>query len=237
MRNEPSSSCLQTPPGDVWRYNSQASYCTSLTRHRYTSDSTFTYLHPVSQSVSLTLTSQTATHSLGNKKHDDENNDWCHEKKMICLCDLCKCSAFSPLNYIFISKHSVVCIHLRQLWIPSQPFTTKLNEKRHLKGNTKGPRLKQLSAALSVFYLEYNLLKIYGFFHRSHFSPLGTKWSDWPEKQREQYFFFTYKLLYNQAQKRTPCFELPSGFFWSLVPQQRRVSSAQCPANTLQLCL
>lgn len=109
-------------------------------------------------------------------------------KKMICLCDLCKCSAFSPLKYIFISKHSVVCIHLRQLWIPSQPLTTELNEKRHLKGNTKGAQLKQLSAALSVFYLEYNLLKIYGFFHRSHFSPLGTKWSDWPQKQREQLF-------------------------------------------------
>lgn len=147
-----------------------------------------TYTHSVSLSLSLLLHRQQHTAWEIKNMTMKRMMTGAMRKRMICLCDLCKCSAFSPLKYIFISKHSVVCIHLRQLWIPSQPWTSELNEKRHLKGNTKGAQLKQLSAALSVFYLEYNLLKIYGFFHRSHFSPLGTKWSDWPQKQREQLF-------------------------------------------------
>lgn len=36
---------------------------------------------------------------------------------MICLCDLCKRSAFAPLNDTFVSKHSAVCVGLGQLWL------------------------------------------------------------------------------------------------------------------------
>lgn len=106
--------------------------------------------------------------------------------------EICANALLLILNYICISKHSVVCINLCQPWFlkasrhwsqidsrrtnrkastskcGERPLTTRLNEERHLKGtfrNTKGQQLNQLSAVSSNFYLYHKLLKRYGFFH------------------------------------------------------------------------